>query len=144
MTDTIDTLKELTDAIDIINRAVAITSREMQKGVASMLQLRTARSIADALSVMVEASTLNTTDASSVAALVQDSHRNDDFDAGALAAAVYESQSGDIVDMSSMWNVNVKIDWALKELTSLLCPSLLLVALSRVAGQSSGSAEVNT
>ena len=66
--------KESTDATDV-KRAVAIISREMQIGGASMLQLRNVKSIADALSVMVDASALNTADASRLTALVQDSQR---------------------------------------------------------------------
>merc|ERR1719253_1753878 len=41
--------KELVDVVDTLNRAVRILSREMQKGGASMMQLQSAKNIADAL-----------------------------------------------------------------------------------------------
>ena len=63
-----------------------------------MLQLRNVKSIADALSGLVDASALNTADASRLTALVQDSQRIDDSYAGAPAAVGYESQSGNIAD----------------------------------------------
>merc|ERR1719272_2563222 len=60
-----------------------------------MLQLKSATNIVDALSTMVQASVLSSADASSLTALVQTSEQ--DSDAGAPAAAVYEGQSGGIV-----------------------------------------------
>merc|ERR1719158_1351541 len=87
------------DTIDTLDRAVAIISREMQKGGASMLQLRDAKSLADVLKVMVDASALNSADASKLTVLVQEAQRADDSDSGAPAAAVYESHSASIVDV---------------------------------------------
>jgi len=92
--------KELVDVVDTLNRAVRILSREMQKGGASMMQLKSAKNIADALGAMVQASVFSTADASRLTALVQSSQQSDDDDSetGAPAAAVYEGQSGGIVD----------------------------------------------
>jgi len=87
--------KELTEIIGTLERATAILSREMAKGSASLLQQNNVKSLADALTVMVQASALNSADASRLTALVQNSQEDDD--AGAPDAAVYESQSGDIV-----------------------------------------------
>jgi hypothetical protein len=93
--------KELVDVVDTLNRAVRILSREMQKGGASMMQLKSAKSIADALGVMVQASVFSSADASRLTALVQSSSESDDDqeDTGAPAAAVYEGHSGGIVDI---------------------------------------------
>merc|ERR1719389_1135531 len=46
--------KELTEIVDTLGRAIAILEREMQKGGASMLQLRNADSLAKALNIMVQ------------------------------------------------------------------------------------------
>ena len=73
-----------------------------QNGGASMLQLSNVKSIAEALSVMVDASALNTADASGLTALVQDSQQTGYSDAGVHAAAVYKSQGGDILDASQL------------------------------------------
>jgi len=89
--------KELSDVIGTLERAVSIISREMNSG-ASMLQLKNAKNIQDALKIMVDASALNSADASKLTALVQSSDSSDDPDAGAPDAAVYKSQSGNIVE----------------------------------------------
>mmetsp|Transcript_97830 Transcript_97830/g.262881 ORF Transcript_97830/g.262881 Transcript_97830/m.262881 type:complete len:676 (+) Transcript_97830:62-2089(+) len=88
--------KELTEIIDTLQRAVGILEREMQGG-ASMLQLKGATNLAQAMGVLVHAAMLSTADSSRIAALVQTS--SDDVDAGAPAGAVYESHSGDIVQI---------------------------------------------
>jgi len=89
--------KELTEVIDTLQRAVGILERESKKGGASMLQLKGAQNLAQALSVMVEASMLSTSEAGSVTALAQTSGGAAVEDVGAPAGAVYESHSGDIV-----------------------------------------------
>merc|ERR1719316_1476117 len=50
---------ELTEVIDMLERATSILSKEMAKSGASMLQLKSASSLTDALSVMVQASVLS-------------------------------------------------------------------------------------
>merc|ERR1719395_238594 len=87
--------KELTTVIDMLERATSILSKEMAKSGASMLQLKSATNIADALAVMVQASVLSSADASRLTALVQ----TDDSDAsvGSPAAAAYEGKSGGII-----------------------------------------------
>jgi len=66
-------------------------------GGASMLQLKSASSVTEAFSVMVQASMISSDDASRLTALVQTSEDSNDADMGAPAAAVYESKSGGIV-----------------------------------------------
>merc|ERR1719162_1311465 len=68
----------------------------MAKSGASMLQMKNAGSIAEALNVMVQASAMSSADASRLTALVQSSQ--EDSGAGAPDSAVYEGHSGDIID----------------------------------------------
>merc|ERR1719401_2511387 len=65
-----------------------------------MLQLKNAGSLAQALSIMVQASMLSTADASRLTALVQSSAQGADAEdaPGAPAGAVYESHSGGILE----------------------------------------------
>jgi len=92
--------KELTEVIDTLERAISILEREMRKG-GSMVQLKSASSLAQALGALVQASALNSADASRLTALVQSSDSSDDADAdaglGAPAGAVYKGQSGGII-----------------------------------------------
>jgi len=87
--------KELLEVIDTLERAIQIVHKEMSGG-ASMMQLKSAGSVAQALSIMVEAASLNTESASKLTAFLQDSQ--EDEDVGAPAGAVYESHSGGIVE----------------------------------------------
>merc|ERR1719163_1018119 len=87
--------KELTTVIDMLKRAHGIIEKEMAGG-ASMLQLKNAGSLTEALTAMVQASVFSSADASRLTALAQTGA--DDEDTGAPAAAVYESHSGGILD----------------------------------------------
>jgi len=88
---------ELKSVIDMIQRAVAILEKEMGGG-ASMMQLKNARNLEQALIIMVKASAISTADATKLSALVQTSTTDSDQETGAPEAAVYESKSGGIVD----------------------------------------------
>jgi len=91
--------KELMDVVDMLERATGILEREMEKGGASMLQLKGASSIAQAFSVMVQASVLSSRDGEKLAALVQRSKEDEgDASLGAPDPAVYEGHSGDIIE----------------------------------------------
>jgi len=118
--------KELVEVTSMLERATAILSREMAKSGASMLQLKNAGSVADALKVMVQASMLSSADASKLTALVQseqDSSNDDsDLDVGAPAAAVYEGHSDGIIGTleSLTEKANAQLEKARKtETTSL-------------------------
>jgi chromosome segregation ATPase len=89
--------KELTEVIDMLERAIAILEKEMAGG-ASMMQLKSANNLEQALDVMVKASAISQADGSRLAALVQTQSDDSDSDMGAPAAEVYESKSGGIVD----------------------------------------------
>jgi len=93
--------KELSETVDILHRAIQILEREMRGG-ASMLQLKSANSLAQALSVMVQAAMIGTSDAAKLTAFVQSEQKQTEDDGddsfGAPAAATYESHSGNIVD----------------------------------------------
>lgn len=90
--------KELSEVIDSLQRAIGLIEREMQKGGASMMQMKSATSIAQAMEALVHASAINSADADHLTALVQSQGTEDDANFGAPAAAVYESQSGGIVE----------------------------------------------
>merc|ERR1719440_395003 len=62
-----------------------------------MMQLKSAGTVAQALSIMVEATSLNSDDASKLAALLQSADEDQDEAPGAPAAAVFKSSSGGIV-----------------------------------------------
>ena len=91
--------QELVETVDTLHRAIQIIEREMMGG-ASMLQLKHADSITQALSVLVQASMISTWDASKLTAFVQAGQKEEDQDSdeqlGAPAADVYKSHSGDI------------------------------------------------
>jgi hypothetical protein len=88
--------KELLEVIDTLTRAISILEKEMSKaGGASMMQLKSASNVAQALSIMVEAASLNAKDASQLTAFLQSSQ--EDEDVGAPAGTVYESHSGGVV-----------------------------------------------
>jgi hypothetical protein len=91
--------KELLEVLSMLERATSILSKEMAKSSASMLQLKNAKSLTDALNVMVQASVMSSADASRLTALVQTQTDSDDSDAepGAPAAAVYEGHSEGII-----------------------------------------------
>merc|ERR1719291_610193 len=88
--------KELMEVIDTLAHATAILEREMAKiGSASMLQLKNAKSLTQALGAMVQASLLSSTDASKLTALLQSMQgsADQDEDAGAPDAAVYQGHA---------------------------------------------------
>jgi len=87
--------KDLVETIDVLERAIGIIEKEM-KGGAAMVQLKSASTVAQALSYMVKAQSLTSADGAKLTALVQQSQQDDDT--GAPDPAVYESQSGGVVD----------------------------------------------
>lgn len=89
--------KELSEVIDMLERAIAILEKEMAGG-ASMMQLKSAGNLEQALEVMVKASAISQADSTRLAALVQTQAEDSDSETGAPAAEVYESKSGGIVD----------------------------------------------
>merc|ERR1719422_1735697 len=94
--------KELMETIDMLGRATSILEQEMSKGGSALLQSRSAGNLASTFDVMVRASMIGTSEAARLTVLVQDAQRakdsDDDQAPGAPAAAVYESQSGNIVE----------------------------------------------
>jgi len=93
------TEKELVDTVDTLERAIRIIEAEMKKGGASMLQMQNAGDLVKVLSVMVDAASISSADASRLTAFLQNS--GSDEDAGAPAGSVYESHSGGILDTLS-------------------------------------------
>merc|ERR550537_1766361 len=62
-----------------------------------MMQLKSAKTVADALGVMVQAASLSTADASKLTALLQNSEQEGDEELGAPAGTVFKSSSGGVV-----------------------------------------------
>merc|ERR1719197_485723 len=91
--------KELTEVLSMLERATSILSKEMAKSGASMLQVKGATSVTQALSVMVQASVFSSADASRLTALVQTQQSDSDADEelGAPAAQVYKGHSDGII-----------------------------------------------
>jgi len=91
--------KNLVETVDMLKRAAGILEREMSGG-ASMLQMKNAGSVVEALQAMVQASLIAVSDGAKLTAFVQSSQKaaEDDDDANAPAGAVYKSQSGGVLD----------------------------------------------
>merc|ERR1719310_1733407 len=92
---------DLVDTVDTLERAIGIIEREMAKGGAALVQVQNAKSLADSLRLLVEASSISNQDASKLTALVQSQQASADSDAelGAPDPAAYENKSGGIVDV---------------------------------------------
>merc|ERR1719482_2356493 len=92
---------ELVNTVDALERAIGILEREMAKTGAAFLQLKNANSVVAALKVLVQASSISSSDGSRLTAFVQNQQENEDDDAelGAPAAKTYESKSGGIVEV---------------------------------------------
>jgi predicted nucleic acid-binding Zn-ribbon protein len=90
---------ELNETVSALQRAISILEREMAKGGSALVQVQHANSVMQALEVMVKASVFSKADASRLSAFVQSQQESEDADAGAPAAAAYESKSGSIVDV---------------------------------------------
>merc|ERR1719487_550661 len=95
--------KELMETADSLERAISVLTKEMAKGGAAMLQMKSANTVTDALRLLVQGAAISTDDASKLTAFVQQSSQDEDSDAdsdmGAPAAAVTENQSGGIVSV---------------------------------------------
>merc|ERR1719331_447278 len=81
----------------MLERATSILSKEMAKSGASMLQLKSASSITEALSGMVQASVMSSADATRLTAMVQTEQSDSDSELGAPAAQVYKGHSDGII-----------------------------------------------
>jgi len=88
--------KEASETISALERAIGILEKEGAGG-ATLAQVQKAGSFVQAISVMVQASSISSADAGKLTALVQSSSDDDDDDTGAPAAAAYESKSGGII-----------------------------------------------
>merc|ERR1739838_889729 len=72
----------------------------MAKSGASLVQLKNAGSVVQALNVLVHASALSAVDGAKLTALIQDRQADQDADAGAPDAATYEGHSSGIIETS--------------------------------------------
>jgi len=90
---------ELMDALDVLDRAIAILEREMAKNPAAFAQIDTSNmaSLLQSLSAVIDAAAFSGTDRQKLMALVQSQEDADDV--GAPAAAVYKTHSTNIVEV---------------------------------------------
>merc|ERR1719174_215468 len=73
---------ELEEILNTLERAINILETEMAKtGGAALVQLKSAKSVAEALAVMVEATSISSADASQLTAFVQNMDESEDVDA---------------------------------------------------------------
>jgi len=87
--------KDLVETIDTLERAIGIIEKEMNGG-AAFAQIQKASTVTQALAVMVQAESISVADGKKLSALMQTN--SEDEDAGAPDPAVYESQSGGVMD----------------------------------------------
>jgi len=94
---------ELVESVDTLGRAISIIQREMQKNPALLQQAASGdlTKLLKVLGTVVDAAAFSTDDRQRLTALVQSKQgsSSDDDDFGAPAAAAYNSQSGNIVDL---------------------------------------------
>jgi DNA repair exonuclease SbcCD ATPase subunit len=88
--------KELMEVINTLERAIGILEKEM--GGASLMQMKSATSMVEALAVMVQATSLSTADAQKLSSFLQSQDQSDEDEPGAPAAAVFKNQSGGIIE----------------------------------------------
>jgi hypothetical protein len=91
---------DLLETSSMLERAISVLEREAAKGGASFAQIQKAGNLAKALSIMVDASVIQSQDAAKLTALVQSSQGEEDGseELSAPAGAVYESKSGNIIE----------------------------------------------
>merc|ERR1719356_2281083 len=94
--------KELVEAIDALNRAVAILQREMAKNPAAFAQVdpKDLGGALQAFGAVLDAAALSSSDQKQLAALVQSQQTDEaDDELGSPAAAAYKTHSGNILDV---------------------------------------------
>jgi hypothetical protein len=89
--------KEMVETISALERAIGILEREMRKG-GAMLQLQGSKGVLQALTTLVKAQELSSSDASTLTSLVQSSDSDDDAELGAPDPSAYKGHSGGIVE----------------------------------------------
>jgi DNA repair exonuclease SbcCD ATPase subunit len=91
--------KELLESVDALDRAVNIISSEMAKNPAALAQIDTTSiaTLAQSLSLVVDAAGVSSADQQKLVALVQSSQ--DEEEMGAPSTSAYKSQSSGIVDL---------------------------------------------
>merc|ERR1719197_1996889 len=94
---------ELMDALDTLERAIGILTKEMEKNPAALAQIDTSSTqrLVQTLGAVISAAGFAGADKTKLVALVQSQQgsQNDDQDMGAPAAAVYKSHSSGIIDV---------------------------------------------
>jgi len=109
---------ELMDALDTLERAIGILTKEMEKNPAALAQVDTSstRRLVQTLGAVIDAAGFVGADKTKLVALVQSQQgsQNDDEELGAPAAATYKSHSSGIVDV--LEDMKEKAESELKDL----------------------------
>jgi len=89
---------DLVETVDILERAIGIIEKEMKGG--SFAQVaKNAKNMVEVFRAMVSAQSISNLEGEKLSALIQSNQQDSDELTGAPAAAVYESQSGGILDV---------------------------------------------
>merc|ERR1712127_17126 len=109
---------ELMDALDTLERAIRILSKEMEKNPAALAQIDTSSTqrLVQTLGAVIDAAGFAGADRTKLVALVQSQQgsQNDDEELGAPAAATYKSHSSGIIDV--LEDMKEKAEAELKDL----------------------------
>lgn len=90
--------KETVEVVGALQRSISLLNREIAKGTPAMLQLKGMQDITQAMDAMVQASVINSADASRLTALVQSADtESDGASLGAPDPAAYKHPSASIV-----------------------------------------------
>jgi chromosome segregation ATPase len=95
--------KELMEALNVLDRAIAVLRRDMAKNPAALMQLDTSNmaNLIKSIDAVINAAAFSSADRQSLTALLQSQQGSDseDGDVGAPAAAVYKTHSTNIVEV---------------------------------------------
>jgi chromosome segregation ATPase len=89
---------DLVETVDILERAIGIIEKEMKGGSFAQVS-KNAKNMVEVFRSMVSAQSISNMEGEKLTALIQANQQDSDDEAGAPAAAVYENQSGGILDV---------------------------------------------
>jgi hypothetical protein len=90
--------KDLVETVDILERAIGIIEKEMKGGSFAQVS-KNAHNMVEVFKSMVTAQSISSLEGEKLTALIQATQQDSDEELGAPEAAVYENQSGGIMDV---------------------------------------------
>jgi uncharacterized phage infection (PIP) family protein YhgE len=90
--------KDLVETVDILERAIGIIEKEMKGGAFAQVS-KNAHNMVEVFKSMVAAQSISTLEGEKLSALIQSTQQDSDEETGAPDPAVYENQSGGILDV---------------------------------------------